>query len=154
MTQDRHNDRVHYQRTQYGFAILLPVLLVAAPLLIIGVLSSSGGLIGSGVLLLFACLLFYRLVVTVRNEVISISFGIGLIKKRLPVSDIVAVRAVRNKWWFGWGVRVFPGGWLYNIYGLDAVELQMQKSPRYRIGTADPVGLASAIEARRAMSRQ
>ena len=31
---------------------------------------------------------------------------------------------VRNKWWHGWGVRWVPGGSMYNVWGLDAVELR------------------------------
>ena len=138
----------YYQRTQYGFALLAPTLLVAIPLLFLGIAADKPGLIGGGAFFLFLCTLFYKLVVTVTTDEIEIRFGIGLIKKRINVADIVAARPVRNRWWYGWGIRYFPGGYLYNIWGLDAVELQMKKNPRYRIGTSDPVGLTSAVQAR------
>lgn len=138
----------YYQRTQYGIALLTPTLLVAGPLIVIGALGGRPELIVLGAFFLFLCTLFYRMVVTVRADEVEIKFGIGLIKKRIKVDDIVAARPVRNRWWYGWGIRYFPGGWLYNIWGLDAVELQMKKYPRYRIGTNDPVGLTGAVQAR------
>ncbi|MCB2229200.1 hypothetical protein KQH82_00695 [bacterium] len=138
----------YYQRTQYGFALLTPTLLVAVPFIVIGLLAEQPGFVGFGVFFLFLCSLFYRLVVTVREDVVEIKFGVGLIKKRIKLAEVVAVRPVRNRWWYGWGIRYFPGGYLYNIWGLDAVELQMKSNPRYRIGTSDPVGLTGAVQAR------
>jgi hypothetical protein len=140
----------YYSKTQYGIALLTPTLLVALPLLFVGIFGDKPGLIGIGLFFMFLCTLFYKLVVTVRADEIEIRFGIGLIKKRIKVEDIVAARPVRNRWWYGWGIRYFPGGYLYNIWGLDAVELQMKKNPRYRIGTADPDGLIVAVQGRMA----
>ncbi|MBD3403021.1 hypothetical protein GF420_09000 [candidate division GN15 bacterium] len=138
----------YYQRTQYGFALMTPTLLVAFPFLIVGILSENPGFIGIGVFFLFVCTLFYKMVVTVGAGEIEIRFGIGLIKKKIRLEEVLDARPVRNRWWYGWGIRYFPGGFLYNISGLDAVELQMRRRPRYRIGTDDPVGLTGAVQAR------
>jgi len=57
------------------------------------------------------------------------------------------VAAVRNKWWNGLGIRKGPGFWLYNVAGLDAVELRLRSGEVRRIGTDDPQGLAAALKA-------
>ncbi len=53
---------------------------------------------------------------------------------------------MRNPWYYGWGIRLTPTGWMYNISGLDAVQLQLASGKRFRIGTDEPVQLKSAID--------
>ena len=55
------------------------------------------------------------------------------------------VRQVRNKWWYGWGIRKIPKGWMYNVWGLDAVELEMESGKVFRIGTDEPDQLLGAL---------
>jgi len=59
---------------------------------------------------------------------------------------------VRNQWWWGWGIRLIPGGWLYNVSGLDAVELKMKNGRIFRIGTDEAQRLAEFIQAKRSKS--
>jgi len=65
---------------------------------------------------------------------------------RIPLEDIRSVGIVRNHWWNGFGIRMAPGFRLYNVSGLDAVELHLESGEIRRIGTDDPQGLAAAIE--------
>jgi hypothetical protein len=48
-------------------------------------------------------------------------------------------------WLNGFGIRVRPGRRLYNVSGLDAVELRLKTGDIRRIGTDDPRGLAAAL---------
>jgi hypothetical protein len=138
----------YYRKIQYGHYIMIPMLVVAVTFFVIGVHSSRGALTATGVFFLFLCSLFFRLVIVVHAQRLTLYYGIGLIRKTIDLNRVKAARAVRNQWWYGWGLRMYPGGWLYNISGLDAVELTMEKKPHVRIGTADPVGLTGAIQAR------
>jgi hypothetical protein len=96
---------------------------------------------------LAVCLvLFASLTVKVDSRDVSLSFGIGIIRKKFPVSGIDSAGIVRNPWYYGWGIRKTPDGWLYNVSGMIAVELRMNSGERYRIGTNDPSGLLNAIE--------
>jgi len=95
--------------------------------------------------LLIALLLFWGLKVEVSEEQLLVSFGPGLIRRRIAIADIEDVRRVRNKWIYGWGIRWIPHGWMFNISGLDAVELQFPGGRRFRIGTDDPQGLFEAL---------
>ncbi|MCX8091736.1 MAG: hypothetical protein N3I86_12535 [Verrucomicrobiae bacterium] len=94
-------------------------------------------------------LLFGTLTVEVDDERIRLWFGIGLVRKTIPLADIASCRPVRNRWWWGWGIRAIPGGWLYNVSGLDAVELVLRNGRIFRIGTDEPQRLWEFIEARR-----
>jgi hypothetical protein len=82
------------------------------------------------------------------SKTISIS-GIseGIFRKMFPISEIVTVRRVRNHWYYGWGIRLWfwPKMWIFNVAGLDAVELTMKNGKIYRIGTDEPEGLESAV---------
>ena len=98
------------------------------------------------VLLLLAWL-FGSLTVSVDDETIVASFGPGWPRKTVPLTLVRGARPVRNRWWYGWGIRYTPHGWLYNVSGLDAVELEMLGGRTLRIGTDEPERLVAAIEA-------
>jgi hypothetical protein len=66
---------------------------------------------------------------------------------RLPLGDIEKVAIVRNPWWTGFGIRARSGFRLYNVSGLDAVELHLKSHDVRRIRTDDPQGLADALKA-------
>lgn len=82
------------------------------------------------------------------NEQLSFYFGIGIIRRKFRYSNLLSIRKVRNKWYWGWGIRWFGRGWLYNVSGLDAVELIFKNGKVLRIGTNDPDALLRFVEAR------
>jgi hypothetical protein len=90
-------------------------------------------------------LLFSRLTVTVTSEIIVISFGLGWPKHTETISGVLAAHEVRNSWIQGWGIRKISGGWMYNVSGYDAVELDLASGKKFRIGTDDPTNLAASI---------
>lgn len=98
---------------------------------------------------IFAALLawlFHALTVEVDGKEVRLRFGGGLIHRRIPREDIVGVEIVQNKWWYGFGIRLTPHGWLWNVSGLDAVELTFKSGKRFRIGTDEPQRLAEALD--------
>jgi hypothetical protein len=97
------------------------------------------------IILVVCFVLFAALTVEVTETDVSLKFGPGLIRKRFPLGSIRSVSAVRNKWYFGWGIRMLPRGLLYNVSGLDAVELEMADGSAHRIGTDEPTELLEAI---------
>ncbi len=100
------------------------------------------------VLVTVIAFLFSSLTVEVDEGELRWYFGPGLWTYRLPLADIRDVGIVRNQWWNGWGIRMAPGFRLYNVSGLDAVELRVGPNDIRRIGTDDPQGLAQALKAR------
>ena len=111
-------------RDPVALAVLIPVLAVLAIVLV----------------------LFSSLTVEVDDEALRIAFGPGLVRHAWSL-DRVRSRTVRNPWWYGWGIHLTPGGWLYNVAGFEAVQVVLADGRRRRIGTDDPSGLAAAPEA-------
>jgi len=136
-----------YRHTQVGTVIVvtvgLLVLVGAFPAVTFGSAPASFALLG---LFLVCIFLFGSLTVSVDHAHVLLRFGLGLIRRRFALADIRAVRRVRNRWYYGWGIRLLPRGWLYNVSGLDAVEIEMTDGRAHRIGTDEPEALAAAIQ--------
>jgi|SRR6185436_4377582 len=98
-----------------------------------------------GVLALTA-VCFSTLTVTVDGRSVSVRFGPGLIRRRIQLDQVRAARPVKNLWWYGWGMHWSPHGWLWNVSGLGAVELDLGHGRCFRIGTDEPDELAASIE--------
>jgi hypothetical protein len=135
-----------YRHTQVGTLVLGAVGLPVVVLIIVALFFEVEvvALITLGMLLV-AMFLFGTLTVAVNRDGILMWFGTGLVRKRFALSSIRAAKVVRNEWYYGWGIRRLPAGWLYNVSGLDAVELEMVDGTRRRIGTDRPGDLESAI---------
>ena len=91
-------------------------------------------------------LLFYSMKTTIDKQSIRISFGIGLITKKINLVEVKDVRVIKNLWYSGWGIRFIRNGVLYNVNGLTGVELTFKEKSRIvRIGSADASALKMAI---------
>lgn len=73
-------------------------------------------------------------------------FGFGWPRRSFPLAEIQSWTAVRNPWWYGWGIHMTPHGWLYNVGGLGAVQLELQDGRQLRVGTDEPGRLCEAIK--------
>ncbi len=90
-------------------------------------------------------LVFGWLTVTIREGRLALRFGIGVVRKSFSLSEIRSCKPVRNSWAYGWGIRMTPHGWLYNVSGLDAVEIALDGGKSVRVGTDEPEALSRAI---------
>jgi hypothetical protein len=93
----------------------------------------------------FVLLLFSTLTVIVRDGVMDVFFGPRLIRRRIPLRRIREVRVVRTPWYYGWGMRLTPSGWLWNVSGLQGVEVRFDDGHRFRVGSDDANRLAEAL---------
>lgn len=135
-----------YRHTQVGTVILAGML---AGMVLVAAISILKGWDPVGVFALAAlavfAFLFHSLTVEISDGTLSCRFGPGLVKRQFYLSEIHAARTVRNRWYYGWGIRYIPGGWLFNVSGLDAVEIVLSSGRKFRIGTDEPDELAGAI---------
>jgi len=142
-----------YSHTQTGWVTIIGLV---AALLVIGATAteldpdSPGRPFVIASMALFALLvpLFGSLTVTVDEEAVTAKFGVGLIRKKIKIKDMRAAARARNKWYYGWGIRMLDFGWMFNVSGLDAVEIELQGGGRFRIGTDEPEELERAIRQR------
>lgn len=136
-----------YRHVQYGyFGIGTLVLMV-----LIGVFSlpetfDESVVVGSlvtvtMVVIAVLVIVFSRLEVKIEDAKLTASFGFGWPQKVVDLSDVGVANPVRNTWVQGWGVRKITGGWMYNVWGLDAIDFEMQSGERSRIGTNDAQNL-------------
>jgi hypothetical protein len=145
---------VRYEHTQPGHLLrwsLGGVLLLIVALSLYMPFSSKPAPIiipASVALIIGTCLiLMHSLTARVDDDAVVASFGPGLIKRRISLSDIADCQIVKNQWYYGWGIKMIPHGWMYNVSGLNAVELTLISGKKFRIGTDAPQELADAIRA-------
>ena len=58
--------------------------------------------------LLAAIALFYELAIEIRDDTLFIRMGIGLIRKKVPLSEIAQARVVRIPLWRAGAFTAFP----------------------------------------------
>lgn len=133
-----------YQHTQRGTLVLV-ALGTAALLMIIlamGQLAIGGTAFAVCALLM---LLFGSLTVAVDSTSIALRFGIGWVRRQIPLQRVESAEVIRTRWYYGWGIRLTPKGWMWNTSGLDAVQLNYNDGKRFIIGTDDAAALAAEI---------
>ncbi|RPI55673.1 MAG: hypothetical protein EHM55_07185 [Acidobacteria bacterium] len=135
----------HYRHTQVGwqvYAVLIPVTLVVVYMV---VTHDPGEFAVLLTILLLVFAVFGWLTVDIDVERLRIAFGIGLVRRSISLRTIRAFAPVRNRWYYGWGIRLTPHGILYNVSGLNAVELLLEDGRRVRVGTDEPDALVRAL---------
>jgi hypothetical protein len=137
---------LRYRHTRFATAIVVPLLLVAVLAAGVGVLTGATSIAAIGPALMAVFLaLFYALTVEIDTIHLSFRFGIGPIRQRIPLAEIVDTQLVRNTWLDGWGIHRTPHGWLYNGSGWEAVEITLTSGQRLRLGTDEPRRLAQVL---------
>jgi hypothetical protein len=142
-----------YRHTQIAWTLIVLVVAVVLAELAIVTFSAPQGTLAlalSGAVVAVAAVmlaLFSTLTVVVDYRAVRLWFGFGSLRREVMLADVSAARKVRNHWYAGWGVRVIPGGRLYNVGGLDAVELEMDNGRVVRVGTDQPDALLAAVKA-------
>jgi hypothetical protein len=136
-----------YHHTQLGTVILLTCVVIGAVGAAVTWRAGSPPMIGMLVILAAVMAIFNSLTVEIEGDELRWYFGPGFWTYRLGLDEIDSIKTVRNAWLNGFGIRKAPGFSLYNVSGLDAVELKLKSGEIRRIGTDDPQGLAAALNA-------
>ena len=90
--------------------------------------------------------IFSSLTVAVTATALSWHFGPGAFKKSVARSEIATVEQLRTSWWWGYGIRLTPKGWMYNVSGRDAVLVTRTDGSRFVLGTNDLPALLQALK--------
>ena len=153
MNDDFDETRVLYEHRQTGWVMVgltcvpafgLAMILAwtsaadrALPMLLLPIL---------GTVTLLLLLSFTSLSVRVTRDDLIARFGIGLVRKTIALDDIVDAQVARTRWYEGWGIHRTRRGMLYNVAGLDVVELALRSGRPVRIGSDDAPRLASTLK--------
>jgi hypothetical protein len=152
--------RLPYRHRQFGWLIAaaMAVALVLATALVRSLGAPTIAAAGWAIPALYALIvagfaLTGWLVVRVDADAVRVRFGVGLVRRRIDVADIVGCERVRTRLRWGWGLHWTPSGWLYNVSGRDAVRIELRGERAVMVGSDDAGGLLDAIEAARAARR-
>ena len=139
-------------RPQVSRRPLVIIVAIAVALVLLAAIFPGASLIPAlviaAVIVIPVMFTFTRLTVTVGADEVRAAFGRGWPKRTIRHADIVSATPVQNSWWHGWGIRFISGGSMYNVAGLEAVELVLASGKKFRIGTDQPAELANAINVR------
>jgi len=143
------DDAPAYEHTQIGYVIIAVMggsfFGVILPLLLFLPGPARGGLGFAAVMVGGAGLLFHSLTIRVHDGTLIWHFGPYFWTNELALDEIARVEPVRNTPLMGWGIRMLRNGWLYNVSGLDAVEIETQDGTVVRLGTDEPEALCRAL---------
>ena len=135
------------------FGTVIVAFLRRAVALAVGVGTLTGvtliAVLGPALMAVFLAL-FYAPTVEIDAIHLRFRFGIGLIRKQIPLAELADALPVRNTWLYGWGIHRTPHGGLYHVSGREAVEITLTSGQRLRLGTDEPRRLAQALQAARA----
>ena len=138
---------IQYKHTQIGYLLLTLYSIVVLFLIYFNIMANFHPLpLIALIIVLIVLGIFSRLTVTIDDQIIKVQFGMKIVRKTFPLREIETYRVVKNPWYYGWGIRFTPRGWLFNVSGFSAIELQMKNGKRYRIGTDDPNNLVKAVD--------
>ena len=101
------------------------------------------------VLLTSLMYVFSALTVEIAHGVLTVEFRAGVLQRTIALAAIREVEQVEVRWYYGWGWRWTPRGWLYNVQGRDAVALGLSNGRTVIIGTDEPAELVRRIQAAR-----
>lgn len=149
-----------YEHRQIGWTFMVPIGVILIAYMLIVFIAQGQVFVGIPVVVLLGVVYgaFAVLRTSVDRKEVRVGWTWGWPARRIPLKAIESHEQVRNKWWHGWGIRLIPGGMLYSVQGLDAVEIRYRdpkkrKDRMLRIGTDDAAGLVEAITQAQAGSR-
>jgi len=144
-----------YKYTEVGVATILLILLagVFTAYVVIAELRTSPGpflmVVGFAVvgLFIFALAAFYSFTIQIAGEKLDFWFGFGVGKRSFDIADIRSIEIVKTPWYYFWGIKSIPGGWLYSIApGGEAIELVFMDRKKIHLGTNRAAEIKERIE--------
>lgn len=130
------------KKTQIGWVILI------AAVFVIGITTtqpaSTNQLFYIIVGMILLVILFGALTLSVDDEYVTFSFGIGLFRKKYKIDEITVCRPL-SYFALGWGIRFRPGVTIFNVSGNKAIEIRRRGKRDIWIGTEFPDEFAAYI---------
>jgi len=101
-----------------------------------------------GGLMLLLTFSFRQLTVSDQRDHLLVQFGpLPLFRRRVKYAEMESVQRGRTSFLDGWGIHFsLSGGWVWNLWGFDCVDVKFKSGRRLRIGTDDPDGLESFLK--------
>jgi len=108
---------------------------------------SAGGLLAG--LLFFPIVIFFNMTISIDTKMASVKFGIGLIKRQIPVNDLDLSTAeiVHLPWYAGIGYRISLNGTFFNTKPGPALLIKTKnRNTEFFVGTKHGKEIIAIIE--------
>ncbi|MEZ5329719.1 MAG: hypothetical protein R3F19_32120 [Verrucomicrobiales bacterium] len=142
---------MRYNHTQKAPLYLLLVVIASSMFVVAWFVPEQvtrAGLATGGGFFAILALAFRQLTIRDDGDALFIGFGpLPLFRRRVLYVDIERVDQGRSSWWDGWGIHISPsGGWTWNLWGFDCVDVYLSRGRKLRLGTDDPVELTAFLQ--------
>jgi hypothetical protein len=136
-----------YEHTQRGTVLLVTLLVTVfflialdrlvpaargVPLVLVGIFGMCG-------------FLFSSLTIQVTDRALRWQFGLGFIRKEVPLAEIEKAEVTETTFLQGWGIHYTARGWLYNVSGFQAILVRLKSGKTFLVGTDEPDRLRVAL---------
>ena len=143
----------YYERTILGIGVVILVFVIGLVIMGAAVFSEGGeGPPPVALIVLVLPVLLAIMRVRVDREAVRLSFPIGLLRRTVPVADIVGVDPVHSWIETGFGMSVKPMQGRYCLSGPQAVRLRLSDGRSVLIGVPDASDLMRAGDKARTRS--
>lgn len=140
----------HTQSASLYLLLLAFAIGIFAASIFVGEIVVQTVCLSSGALMLLFAFSFRNLTVSDEGTELLICFGpLPFFKRRLQYSELEKVEQARSTIMDGWGIHMSPsGGWVWNLWGFDCVDVWYRQGRKLRIGTDDPVALTQFLKSK------
>lgn len=142
----------HFSETQIGWWLVVPIMVVAAGFTLLYAFQWGNHPLDQTTYLVFMTLfgvvlaLFATMRTTVDAEAVVVMYGVGIIRRRIPVEAIASVRILpAMPFVVGYGLRLTADGVILNIQPSALVGCTLRSGQVVRIGTRQPEALAQRL---------
>lgn len=135
--------KIKYKQDQYGTLLNIILLISIIQLIFVSIVASNTSksvIFAATIVFLFAVwLFFYKLTIIIDDKAIYAIFGIGLLKKKIPLSqiDLSTLEIVKPSLLTGIGIRYTKKGWLWNVKFGKAIYFKTKNGKTFFVGTDD-----------------
>ena len=107
-----------YKHTQIGYSLINSYTFVFLVVGVVNIVTEFAPLaLLAMIFILLTISTFAALTVTVNRKVLTLRFGVGIIRKEFQLADVKRYQAVKNPWYYLLGIRYTPRGWLFAVSG-------------------------------------
>jgi len=139
-----------YKHTQFGVLMFVVFFVTGIVIAFVSLSIFAEGRLATAIIIislyLLGLVLFYAFTIEISDGKLKFWFGIGGVGKSYALEKIQSVQEVENPWYYFWGVKSIPGGWLFAIAPGSAVEVAFKNGKMIRLGTDQPNKLKQAID--------
>lgn len=141
---------VHTQRSVLlpaivGLSALVPILIVLAGPRHDSLTGLAWPLVLVVLIVLASAVSFSSLTIGVDDRELLWHFGLGMLRKSIPLAEITRVESATTSTFDGLGIHYTMRGWLYNVAGRRAVLITLRDGRRLMLGTDEPERLVAAL---------